>query len=106
MGQQELTPEVFLAPEQGSPAPEHPFVSSTKFGNIPQVVREYPSWIANQCSPDPQRPGKIKKQPLSVRTGKFAEWNKDPATFEEAVEFCATRPNHQLGFLLKGTPFG
>jgi len=79
----------------------------SSYSKIPSELRSVNNWLVAQIVPDSSRPGKSKKLPRSAKNGLAEGWNlpENLSSFDEAVAFCESQPNHVLGFAFKNSPF-
>ena len=74
---------------------------SAKWGNIPPELKALDRWVCFRVEPDPKRPGKDRKLPISARTGEAAS-STDPRTWDtfDHTSWWAKERGLQIGFAL------
>lgn len=82
------------------------YVSRLPILSFPAELTEAARWVCWQGTPDPARPGKLKKMPINPRTGGNAQSN-NPASWSDYRTACAAAHNFSgIGYMLGDGIFG
>ena len=74
------------------------------YPQIPANLKTLPYWVGFHVYPDPERPGKLKKDPINVKTGQPAKSN-DPSTWTMYTEALAAIETGKCGINAIGFGF-
>jgi len=82
-------------------------MASGDFSKIPQELKNEQCWLFAKLVPDPSRPGKLKKIPISAITGNGTEWNQKQnlCSFERAAQFVETHAGYVLAFAFEHSSY-